>query len=96
MPLGALVLRITRYVRDNEETVVFRSCVFHEKMRDHMHFIPLDLQKCALLVVTLLYFRKYALLIVNVLFLWKPDDSGRNLMTQTRSSRRNVMMHKYE
>ena len=38
-----------------------------------MHFIPLDLCKCALLIVIPLYFRECALLIVNMFFSQKPD-----------------------
>ena len=82
MPSGTLVLCITQCVHDYEEAMVFSSSMFHEKMRDHMHFIPLGFHKCALLIVIPLYFCKYALLIVNVLFWWKPDDYDRNLMTQ--------------
>ena len=67
-PLGAPALRITLCVRDDEETMVFYSSVFHKKMRDHMHFIPLDLNKCAMLVVIPIYIHKCALLIINFLF----------------------------
>ena len=57
-----------------------------------MHFTPLYLRKCAILVVIPLCFREYALMIVNMLFCQKPDYSGKNLMAQTRYSRRNVVM----
>ena len=57
-----------------------------------MHFITLDLVKCALLVVIPMYFCECEHLIVNMIFCHKPDDYGRNLMKQTFSSRRNVMM----
>ena len=57
-----------------------------------MHFIPLNLRKCALMIVITLYFRECAILVVNVLFWRKPDYYGRNLVTQTQYSCRNVMM----
>ena len=44
MPPGDFVLRITRCVHDDEETIVFHSCVFHEKIIYHMHSINLDLR----------------------------------------------------
>ena len=47
-----------------------------------MHFTPLYLRKCAILVVIPLCFREYALMIVNMLFCQKPDYSGKNLMAQ--------------
>ena len=65
---------------------------YKKKFRDHMYLIPLDLCKCALMVVITLDFRKCALLVVNVLLWRKPDDSGRNPMTQARYSCRNVMI----
>ena len=49
-----------------------------------MYFTPLDLSKFALLILNPLYFRGCSLLIANILFYLKPDDSGRNLMTQAR------------
>ena len=59
-----------------------------------MHSIPLELRKCALLNVTPLYFRECSILITNMLFLRKPDDSVRNLTTQTQYYHRNVIMKK--
>ena len=92
MPISAPVLCITICVSDDEDTMVFCSCVFHKKIRYHMYFIPMDLRKCDLLVIIPLYFRECDLLIVNMLFWWKPDDSGRKLMTKNSYSPRNVVM----
>ena len=54
VPSGALVIRINQCVRDDEETMVFCSCVFHKKMRNYMNFIPTDLYKCALLIINVI------------------------------------------
>ena len=51
--------------------------MFYEKTRENTQLIPLDLRKCALLIIFTLYFREYALLIVNMLFYRKSDDYGR-------------------
>ena len=61
-----------------------------------MHSNPLDLRKCAILIVNTLYFRECAPLIINVILCQKHDDSGRNLITQTRYSRRSMMIKKRE
>ena len=53
-----------------------------------MHITPLDLRKFYLLIVVPLYFRECDLLIVNMLFFWKPDDFGRISMPQPQSSHR--------
>ena len=47
--LGALVLRITKCVHGDKETMGFLSCVFQKQLRYHMHLITPDLYKCALL-----------------------------------------------
>ena len=57
-----------------------------------MKFTPLDLRKYALQVVKPLFFGECALLIINMIFCQNNDNYGRNLMTQTGSSRRTVMM----
>ena len=57
-----------------------------------MNLITLDLRECDIMIVIPLYFHEYALLIVNMLFYQKPDDSSRNSMKQTQSFRRNMMM----
>ena len=57
-----------------------------------MNFIPMELHKCAILVVTPLYFFECNIIVVNMLFWWEPDDYGRNLMTQMIYFLRNVMM----
>ena len=42
MPLGALVLRITRCVRDDKEKMIFRYCVFHKNKIPHaLHYYGL-------------------------------------------------------
>ena len=57
-----------------------------------MHCTPPELRKYALLVVISLYFHEFFIMIVNMLFHQKPDDSGRNLITQTLPSCRNLIM----